>query len=103
MLLNATFLSDDALETDSQQLAVQTRETLSAWYPERRFDDLEPLRTDRIPFAQFAQPPGIHESLPAVRDGGRRTYLAGEYTEWSSIQGAMKSGRKAARAVLEDQ
>ena len=30
------------------------------------------------------------------------TYLAGEYTEWSSIQGAMKSGREAAEAVLED-
>ncbi|MFQ3475405.1 FAD-dependent oxidoreductase [Halonotius sp. F2-221B] len=102
LLLNATFLGDDALETDSQQLAAQTRETLSAWYPERRFAGLEPLRTDRIPFAQFAQPPGVHESLPDVRDGGRRTYLAGEYTEWSSIQGAMASGRAAAQAVLED-
>jgi len=102
LLLNATFLGDDAVDTDSQQLAAKTRETLSAWYPERGFDNLEPLRTDRIPFAQFAQPPGIHESLPDVRDGGRRTYLAGEYTEWSSIQGAMKSGRRAAHAVLDD-
>ena len=102
LLLNATFLGEDALETDSQQLAAKTQETLSAWYPERSFEGLEPLRTDRIPFAQFAQPPGVHESLPDVRDGGRRTYLAGEYTEWSSIQGAMESGRKAARAVLED-
>jgi len=102
LLLNATFLGDDAVDTDSQQLAAKTRKTLSAWYPERQFDDLEPLRTDRIPFAQFAQPPGVHESLPTVRDGGRRTYLAGEYTEWSAIQGAMKSGREAARAVLDD-
>lgn len=102
VLLNATFLGEAAMDTDSQQLATQTRETLSAWYPKRSFDGLEPLRTDRIPFAQFAQPPGIHESLPAVRDGGRRTYLAGEYTEWSSIQGAMESGRKAAHAVLDD-
>ena len=102
LLLNATFLGDDAIDTDSQQLAAKTRKALSAWYPERQFDGLEPLRTDRIPFAQFAQPPGVHESLPAVRDGGRRTYLAGEYTEWSAIQGAMKSGREAARAVLDD-
>jgi len=102
LLLNATFLGDDALETNSQQLAAKTKETLSAWYPDRSFKGLEPIRTDRIPFAQFAQPPGVHESLPDVRDGGRRTYLAGEYTEWSSIQGAMKSGRTAARAVLED-
>lgn len=102
LLLNATFLGDAEFETDSQQLAAKTRQALSAWYPNRRFERLEHLRTDRIPFAQFAQPPGVHESLPGVRDGGRRTYLAGEYTTWSSIQGAMRSGREAAHAVLED-
>ncbi|WP_253738064.1 FAD-dependent oxidoreductase [Halohasta salina] len=101
-LLNATFLGDDPFDTPSDELAETTRETLEAWYPDREFDRLEPLATDRIPFAQFAQPPGIHDSLPDVRDGGPRTYLAGEYTEWSSIQGAMKSGREAAEAVLED-
>ena len=101
-LLNATFLGEDSFETSREELATMTRETLESWYPERSFDALEPLATDRIPFAQFAQPPGIHDSLPDVRDGGRRTYLAGEYTEWSSIQGALKSGRAAASAVLED-
>ena len=102
LLLNATFLGEAALETGSDELARQTREALTAWYPERRFERLETLETDRIPFAQFAQPPGVHESLPDVRDGGPRTYLAGDFTEWSSIQGAMESGRTAARAVLED-
>ena len=102
LLLNATFLDEAAIERASEQLAAQTRETLSAWYPNRSFDRLETLRTDRIPFAQFAQPPGVHESLPTVRDGGQRLYLAGEYTEWSAIQGAMKSGRTAAQAVLND-
>lgn len=102
LLLNATFLDEDLFDTASEMLAETTREALESWYPERNFDRLELLETDRIPFAQFAQPPGIHDSLPDVRDGGRRTYLAGEYTEWSSIQGAMKSGRKAANAVLDD-
>jgi len=102
LLLNATFLDEDLFDTSSKRLADITRETLESWYPNRSFDDLELLETDRIPFAQFAQPPGVHDSLPDVRDGGRRTYLAGEYTEWSSIQGAMKSGREAANAVLED-
>ena len=100
--MNATFLDEDLFDTSSKRLADITRETLESWYPNRSFDDLELLETDRIPFAQFAQPPGVHDSLPDVRDGGRRTYLAGEYTEWSSIQGAMKSGREAANAVLED-
>ncbi|TQQ82855.1 FAD-dependent oxidoreductase [Halonotius terrestris] len=102
LLLNATFLGDAVLDTDSETLANRTKAALESWYPRRNFAGLEPLATDRIPFAQFAQPPGVHESLPSVRDGGRRTYLAGEYTEWSSIQGAMESGRKAAEAVLED-
>jgi phytoene dehydrogenase-like protein len=102
LLLNATFLDEALFDTASETLAEKTREALESWYPDRSFDDLELLETDRIPFAQFAQPPGIHDSLPDVRDGGRRTYLAGEYTEWSSIQGAMESGRKAANAVLEE-
>ncbi len=101
-LLNATFLGKDVFETSSEQLAARTHKTLEAWYPERSFESLSRLETDRIQFAQFAQPPGTHDSLPDVRDGGRRTYLAGEYTEWSSIQGAIKSGRTAAEAVLAD-
>jgi len=99
-LLSATFLGER--EESDEALATTTRETLASWYPEQRFDDLELRRTDRIPFAQFAQPPGIHEDLPAVRDPEGSVYLAGEYTEWSSIQGAMESGRNAARAVRED-
>jgi len=102
LLLNATFLDEDLFDTPSDELVDHTREALESWYPERSFEKLETLATDRIPFAQFAQPPGVHDSLPDVRDGGPRTYLAGEYTEWSSIQGAMKSGREAAEAVVED-
>jgi len=102
LVLNATFLDEDLFDTPSDELVDHTREALESWYPERSFENLETLATDRIPFAQFAQPPGVHDSLPDVRDGGPRTYLAGEYTEWSSIQGAMKSGREAAEAVVED-
>jgi phytoene dehydrogenase-like protein len=99
-LLSATFLGER--EESDEALAARTRETLASWYPEQRFDDLELRKTDRIPFAQFTQPPGIHETLPDVRDPEGPVYLAGEYTEWSSIQGAMESGRNAARAVRED-
>lgn len=102
LLLNATFLGEDVQSTDSETLAEQTHDALSSWYPDRTFEQLELLTTDRIPFAQFTQPPGVHESLPSARAGDQRTYLAGEYTEWSSIQGAMTSGRKAAAAVLDD-
>jgi phytoene dehydrogenase-like protein len=99
-LLSATFLGERD-ETDAE-LAEKTHTALESWYPDRRFDDLETLHTDRIPFAQFTQPPGIHERLPGPRKAGGGVYLAGDYTRWSSIQGAIESGRRAARAVLED-
>ncbi|WP_049922875.1 NAD(P)/FAD-dependent oxidoreductase [Halopiger djelfimassiliensis] len=99
-LLSATYLGD--LDASDAELAARTRRSLESWYPERRFDALEAVHTDRIPFAQFDQPPGIHERLPDTREPSGAVYLAGDYTRWSSIQGAMASGRDAAKAVLED-
>jgi phytoene dehydrogenase-like protein len=101
-LLGATFLGDAAVDADADALHAATRDALASWYPERLFDGLDCLRTDRIEFAQFAQPPGVHDDLPAARDPEGAVYLAGDYTAWSSIQGAMRSGREAARAVLAD-
>lgn len=99
-LVSATYLgvpdeSDDAL-------ADRTRAALESWYPEREFDALEALHTERVPFAQFEQPPGFRDRLPDVRDPAGTVYLAGDYTQWSSIQGAMESGREAAKAVIDD-
>ena len=99
-LVSATFLGER--EEGDEKLAAMTRDALESWFPERRFDRFDLLRTERVSFAQFAQPPGIHDTLPDVRDPDGPVYLAGDYTRWSSIQGAMESGREAARAVLED-
>ncbi|MFD1644862.1 NAD(P)/FAD-dependent oxidoreductase [Haloarchaeobius litoreus] len=99
-LLSATFLGER--EESDDGLAAQAKETLESWYPERRFDDFSLEHTDRIPFAQFQQPPGFSESLPDTRDPSGPVYLAGDYTRWSSIQGAMQSGQDAAAAVRED-
>lgn len=70
---------------------------ISGWYPEAA---LEPLAVYRIPFAQFDQPPGVHDSLPTNRTATPDLVLAGEYTEDSSINGAMLSGENAAEAVM---
>ncbi|MFU8868805.1 NAD(P)/FAD-dependent oxidoreductase [Natronococcus sp.] len=99
-LISATYLGER--EESDAELAATTRETLESWYPDRRFDALETQRTDRIEFAQFAQPPGFRDGLPEPRDPDGSVYLAGDYTRWSSIQGAMESGRVAAKAVIED-
>jgi phytoene dehydrogenase-like protein len=111
-LLSATFLPrNGVVDTDGRNdvfgasdadLADSTRRTLSAWYPEHRFDRLETIRTDRLPFSQFAQPPGFRGALPTPGAPDGRAYLAGEYTGWSSINAALDSGRRAARSVLAD-
>jgi Flavin containing amine oxidoreductase len=70
-------------------------EDLGRWYPGA---DFRPIALRRIPYGQFAQPPGIHSRLP---DNVTQTPgLAGEYTENSSINGSMLSGEKAARTVI---
>jgi phytoene dehydrogenase-like protein len=101
-LFAATFLGGDALDTDEADLLDATRDALAAWYPERLFGSLDAVHTEHIEFAQFAQPPGVHDDLPDTRDPTGPVYLAGDYTTWSSIQGAMRSGREAAAAVRAD-
>ncbi|HET9496067.1 MAG TPA: NAD(P)/FAD-dependent oxidoreductase [Chloroflexia bacterium] len=60
----------------------------------------EPLALYRIPYAQFAQPPGIHPHLPENDTGVPGLYFAAEFTEASSQNAAMISGEKAAGALL---
>ncbi|PSQ44712.1 phytoene dehydrogenase [Halobacteriales archaeon SW_7_68_16] len=99
-LLCASFLGER--DAGPATLATAVREALAAWYPDRRFGGLRPIATQRLPFAQFDQPPGVHDSLPDVRAPEGPVYLAGEYTGWSSIQAAAESGGEAARAAIAD-
>ncbi|WP_050033063.1 NAD(P)/FAD-dependent oxidoreductase [Halorubrum halophilum] len=100
-LLAATFLGEEPLDRPADALRDDVRDTLAAWYPERDFAGLETLDVHRIRFAQFAQPPGVHADLPNPDDPEGPVVLAGDYTEWSSIQGALESGRTAADAAGE--
>jgi phytoene dehydrogenase-like protein len=94
-LLYAVALS--GLNLPDDELYRRGIEDLSEWYPDA---DFQPLTLRRIPYGQFAQPPGIHETLPQNRTATPNLFLAGEYTEDSSINGSMLSGEKAARGVL---
>lgn len=98
-LLSATFLG--TTDRDDAALGETVREALAAWYPENRFAELDVVAVDRVPFAQFAQPPGFRADLPSPDAPDGPVVLAGDYTHWSSIQGALESGRQAAEAVLE--
>ncbi|WP_436923898.1 NAD(P)/FAD-dependent oxidoreductase [Halosimplex amylolyticum] len=99
-LLSATTLG--VPDRSDEELATAVRDALVTWYPEHRFDDLELVATDRIEFAQFDQPPGFRDDLPPVDAPEGPVFLAGDYTQWSSIQGAMESGQVAADAVSDD-
>ena len=62
--------------------------------------DYTPLALYRIPYAQFAQPPAIHPTLPDTRSPIPGLLFAAEFTEAASQNAAMISGEKAAEAVL---
>jgi phytoene dehydrogenase-like protein len=98
-LLSATFLGIS--DAGDEELATTVREALESWFPANYFGGFEVVGIDRIEFAQFAQPPGFRRDLPAVDAPEGPVVLAGDYTEWSSIQGALSSGRRAAKALLD--
>ena len=68
-------------------------EALGAYYP---------LRIYRIRYAQFPQPPGLYRTLPDNRTDQPGLYAAAEWTEGSSINGAILSGERCAAVVTDD-
>ena len=64
--------------------------------------DWEILRVVRIPFSQFAQPPGVFGRLPGTTTATPGLLLATEATVDSSYNGAILSGERAAAAILAD-
>lgn len=96
-LLSATFLGER--EESDAELSELVREAVSSWYPSRSFEGWEHVTTERVEFAQVAQLPGFRERAPRPRDPEGPVALAGDYTQWSSIQGALESGQVAADAV----
>jgi phytoene dehydrogenase-like protein len=65
-------------------------------------DTFKPLKVYRIPYAQFAQVPGYHPTLPLNETGRPGLWFAAEFTEASSLNAAMVSGEKAAKAILRE-
>ncbi|MEF8777050.1 MAG: NAD(P)/FAD-dependent oxidoreductase [Haloarculaceae archaeon] len=96
-LISATYLGQPSADEDA--LADRVREHLAGWFPENRFEALDLLRTHRIEHAQHPQPPGFLDARPAVDAPDGPVYLAGDYTRWASIQGALESGRRAVGAI----
>lgn len=87
-------------EMSDETLIDRCRAEIAPWFPGKNLARLRHVGTYRIRFAQFRQPPGIFASLPPNPTPTAGVFLAGEYTQSSSINGAMQSGEDAARAVL---
>ncbi|MBX5449016.1 NAD(P)/FAD-dependent oxidoreductase [Thermogemmatispora sp.] len=102
-LLSVTILNEAAqTEEDDDRLARRTLQELATWFPEHDWRRWRLLVVYRLPFAQFAQPPGIFARLPETRTALSGLYLSGEYLHSSSIHGAISSGARTARSVLAD-
>ncbi|MGZ3608630.1 MAG: NAD(P)/FAD-dependent oxidoreductase [Ktedonobacteraceae bacterium] len=98
-LLSVTVLNPS--ESDDELVARRCLREMAQWFLEYDMSGWKFLAAYRIPFSQFSQKPGIFDHLPANTTPIKSLYLAGEYTQSSSIQGAMHSGEYAAQAILQ--
>ncbi len=55
----------------------------------------------RVPYAQFAQPPGWRNTRPTIACGIPGLWRASEVLHSSSLEGAARGGQMAARALLQ--
>jgi phytoene dehydrogenase-like protein len=97
-LLSATALG--APEMSDADLVARCREDMASWFAGKDVSKLRQVGLYRVKFAHFRQPPGVFATLPPNATPTAGLFLAGEYTESSTINGAMRSGALAAQAVL---
>jgi phytoene dehydrogenase-like protein len=64
-------------------------------------DALNRLAVWRVPYSQFAQPPGWRELRPTIACGIPGLWRASEFLHSSSLEGAARGGQSAARALLQ--
>ena len=87
--------------TDAE-IDCEVRDELAAWYGANSIDQLDLIDVERIPFAQFKQPPNFVNLLPGNNTHDPKVLIASERTSMSSFQGAMESGERAAAYLLGD-
>lgn len=101
-LLIATSVAEACVDA-SYRKEILPREviaTLAKWFPHSGIaQEAALVDVHYTAFGQFAQPPGTRERLPSNLTRFPTLVLAGEYTESSSIEGAVVSGTRAAELV----
>lgn len=99
--LVAAVVVGEALTQDDDALAGRARRETAAMLGHDPAD-WSVVDVRRVPFSQYAQPPGVYGSLPGNETSTPGLFLASEATVDSSYNGAVLSGEGAARAVLRD-
>ena len=98
---DAADLSDAELDIAARrELAAMARATGDA-AAETKTASLSRVAIWRVPYAQFAQPPGWREHRPTIACGIPGLWRASEVLHSSSLEGAARGGQDAARAVLQ--
>jgi hypothetical protein len=88
---------------DDAVLVPRMRAELAAMRAVAGLDDgaaLVPVAIDRVPYAQFAQPPGARARRTPATAGLPGLWRASETAHSSSLEGAARGGRLAADALL---
>ena len=85
---------------EDDRLECRVRQQLGRWYG-GPVAGWRLIRIDRIRHALPSQPPGPFEPAAQETHLGERLFVCGDHRDLASLQGAMASGRRAARAVEE--
>jgi len=100
-LLAATAVGE-AAQLDDESLDAAARRELAqmAKAAGHTASDMNRSAIWRVPYAQFAQPPGWRDHRPTIGCGIPGLWRASEFLHSSSLEGAARGGQSAARALL---
>lgn len=99
-LIAATAVGDAADMDDATLDAAAQRELLAMGRLTDHDCALERVAIWRVPYSQFAQPPGFREHRPSIACGIPGLWRASEVLHSSSLEGAARGGDMAAKAIL---
>jgi len=98
-LISATIIGTPSDDDTALDRAARTQ--LDEWFGAAAVDRWQLLRVSRVPFSLPRTLLGESAATTAVRRAGG-LYACGDHLETPSINGAMRSGRRVAEAVLAD-
>jgi uncharacterized protein with NAD-binding domain and iron-sulfur cluster len=97
--------ADDLIGADDETVVRRVMDDLGKLYPEATRERLVKAKLVRVPRSVYRARPGAERLRPGTRTPVRNLFLAGCYVDTkfpASVEGAVRSARMAADAVLEE-